>query len=489
MRNQKILALWLASTLTLFAATTSAQNTTDTRPWGTALANAPGAFGGLSQPGPAEKGIFLPSFGNWFDLGNPGWGLDIQRVGNLLFVVWFIYRADGTPIWYVAVGELTDMTWTGIIDVFSWNPGTSTATPTNVGTMTITWSDETTATVSWTLNGQPGGADIEFAAFAAGPTLANMSGHYFPFFTPGWGFTLLTQGDVTVMTIYFYRNGAPIWAQGVVGTPGFNPVMVLNYFFAPDLCPECLDRKGSKSGPTVDGLGAVDVRYNPGVPTDVTVFVTSFTNSPVPNPFADIELFPGFLGTSSSIVSAYQDNFDGEYGGIIKQLPDCVPFRIDPGVWQTTPVNTNMFDTRYFHNMPTDGYFDVYDDINCTTRWRLQGPDLQLHDVGLAASFTGGSAVQIRIGAMIPNVFDNGTDSCDEWFGATFYGQKQIAFDGPNLSELAVQGTGSTRGDVLFCTDNFRDYLRVGYLNVDFGNQDFVDNPGDFSQIDMILTY
>ncbi|TDJ31276.1 MAG: hypothetical protein E2O56_07470 [Gammaproteobacteria bacterium] len=490
MQKQKILGLWLAGALTLLAATTSAQTTTNTEPWRTALSGVPGGFGALSQAEPAEKGIFLPTFGNWFDLANPGWGLDIQRVGDLLFVVWFIYRADGTPIWYVAVGELTGMSWTGTIDVFSWNVGTSTATPTNVGTMTITWSDETMAAVTWTLNGQPGGADIEFATFATGPTLANLTGHYFPFFFPGWGFTLLTQGDVTVMTIYFYRNGEPIWAQGVVGTPGFSSEILMNYFFAPDLCPECLSRKGAKGAPIVDGLGTLYVQYNPGVPTDVTVLVDElFAGSPVPNTFADIEFGPNSLGTSSSITSAYQDNFDPDYGGLPSQLPTCVEIKFDPGAWEAMPINTDVFSSRFFRNVPTNGYFDVYDDPGCTSRWQLMGPDLQMHNVGLAASFTGDSGVQLRVGAMILGVFDDGVNTCDEWFGLTFFGSKEAVFDGQMLESLEIHGTGATRGDVFFCTDGLRVYVRFGVTNVDFTNQEFVMDPNAHSQLELVLQF
>jgi len=487
MRYHKILALCLAASMAVCAAGGAVA---ETRLPAATLAKAPGAFGTLAHATEAEKGAFLPLFGNWFDTTTPGWGLDIQRVGDLLFVVWFIYRADGTPIWYVAVGTLTDMSWTGNIDVFSWNAGTQTATPTSVGTMTIVWSDDSNAAVTWTLNGNDGGANIEFAAFAPGSTLANMTGHYFPFFTPGWGFTLLTQGDVTVMTMYFYKNGEPIWAQGVTTTAGFSPSMIMNYFFSTELCPECLSRKSVKSLPTVQGLGEINPQYNPGLPSDVAVQVDAiFSNSPILDPFEDIEVFVNYLGTSSGITGAYQDNFDEDYGGLTDQLPTCVEIKTDPGAWQTPPVNTNTFTMRYFHNVPQNGYFDVYDDANCTTRWRLPGPDQQMHDVGLAASFTGEDALQLRFGAMIPNVFDNGTDSCDQWFGVSFYGAKQATLDGPNLTELAIQGTGAAQGDVFFCTDNFRDYLQVGISPTNFANQEFLEDPEDFSQLELRIMF
>jgi hypothetical protein len=210
-----------------------------------------------------------------------------------------------------------------------------------------------------------------------------------------------------------------------------------------------------------------------------------FSNSPIVEPFEDIEVFVNYLGTSSAIIGAYQDNFDEDYGGLAEQLPTCVEIKTDPGAWQTPPVNTNTSTMRYFHNMPTDGYFDVYDDANCTTRWRIVGPDQQMHDVGLAASFTGGSGVQLRFGAMF-NVFDDGVDRCDEWFGVSFYGAKQAAFDGENLTELAIQGTGAAQGDVFFCLpDNFRDYIQIGVTFTDFTNQEFLEDPEDFFQFEL----
>ncbi|TDJ35901.1 MAG: hypothetical protein E2O56_00400 [Gammaproteobacteria bacterium] len=400
-----------------------------------------------------EKGAFIPSLGNWFAPLTVGWGLDIQIVGNLLFVVWFTYLADGSPIWYVVVGELDGMGWTGDIDVFSWDSNTQTAENTTVGSMTINWSDEDNASVSWTLNGQPGQANVTFSRFNPDPALANLTGHYFPFSTPGWGFTLLTQGDVTVLTIYFYKDGEPVWAQGVSGTPGFNHLITLLLFNAPSLCPSCLGTPKGDNNFTTEPIQDMDVFYNPDTPVNVMIqqHVAPVKGGPLgPDPFGDINL--GFSAvTAQSITSAYADAFDPTYAALldIGFGSDCLPFEYDIGIFDIPPMALGVTQTAYALLDPTTGGgLPVYTDQNCSFPFNFVNPfakggqdDVQseIHGVG-----TGDGGAQITWSAEFIDPFGKG-DETRFREGVAMYGYEQLAFQAQVIVGLALFYHGVTR--------------------------------------------
>jgi hypothetical protein len=90
-----------------------------------------------------------------------GWGVNIQHQGDILFVTWFTYDANGKGMWLVGSNvQLTaPSTYTGQLfstkgPAFSaspWNPSQVSVTP--VGTVTITFSDANNGTFSYTVNG------------------------------------------------------------------------------------------------------------------------------------------------------------------------------------------------------------------------------------------------------------------------------------------------------------------------------------------------
>lgn len=334
-----------------------------------------------------DKG-FLPNFGNYFDDANPGWGLDIQRLGNFIFAVWFTYDLDGTPTWFIIVGELDGMSVTGNIESFKWDrfgdPGEQ-ATASVRGTMTIVWSNASDATASWTLDGESGSAPVSFAQFGLSPTLANMTGHYYDVMRPGWGYTLLTQGIVTVMTMYWYSGGQPVWAQAVSTEMGFNQIFELLYFLGPGLCPSCLSKNGDK-GFTTQNLASLTIDWaattmpaGGGAVTAApisyiyeTMGVFSAKGGPLgPNPFEDIFI----PNTTQAITSVFQDNYDPEYEWFFDLLPnkgnDCLPFQYDPGIVDFPAELTGLSGTAYIGTDEADGAgrLRVYSDPDCTTRF------------------------------------------------------------------------------------------------------------------------
>lgn len=466
------------------------------------FAGGPGAFGLLADADHTAKGDeFRPEFGNWFDFDNPGWGLDIQRAGDLLFVIWFTYRPDGTPIWYVVVGELDDMSWTGDIQVFKWDPfGTpgSQATASTVGTMTIVWSDETNATASWTLNGTPGSADVSFAAFAGGPTLANLTGHYFPFFAPGWGFTLLTQGEVTVLTMYFYKDGQPTWLQGVVVDPGFLGFVAMNYFFGPGLCPSCLGKRGqTKANFDVTLTAEIRYEYAPGNPQETALNVEEENpGSPLGlNPFGDI-----FLGivprTGSSFTGAYMNRFLRGLERDEKPPVPCIAFRYRQNLMSADPMPTGPLDTHYFTSeRNADGNHQVFNDANCLNAhmWMARHDGLMYQSWIQSAPTnkieTDLKATQQKWFIQIPDAFQFGEESCDLEEGIGTYGVKQFQRIEDVVTGFTLHATGVINYDLQKCTDMFSFVEYVQFKRDVPRNQEFIDDRENLFMVDVILTF
>lgn len=210
---------------------------------------------------PVQAGDFLPKLGNYFNEDEPGWGLDIQladpvRFGadNLIFVIWFTYREDGTPVWYLAVGQLDGMSWSGNLDVFTYDRALLEATAESIGTVSIEWSNESDAVFSWDLDGLTqkgtitGQREVSFAQFSSGPTRVDYTGHHFNASLPGYGISLLTLGHVSVGTLYFYDgDGQAVWTQGVDTDTDLRLELDMQYFTGTDLCPACLS-DDAKSG-------------------------------------------------------------------------------------------------------------------------------------------------------------------------------------------------------------------------------------------------
>jgi len=89
-----------------------------------------------------------------------GWGLNITHQGDILFVTWFTYDLDGTPLWLSATAQKTAAaTYSGTLcrttgpafDAAPWNP--SAVNVTQVGTATLTFANGNHATFAYTVNG------------------------------------------------------------------------------------------------------------------------------------------------------------------------------------------------------------------------------------------------------------------------------------------------------------------------------------------------
>ena len=89
-----------------------------------------------------------------------GWGLNITHQGNTLFVTWFTYDLNGSPLWLSATLQQTAATtYSGALNrttgpafnATPWNPANVTVSP--VGNATLTFADGNHATFAYTVNG------------------------------------------------------------------------------------------------------------------------------------------------------------------------------------------------------------------------------------------------------------------------------------------------------------------------------------------------
>jgi hypothetical protein len=88
-----------------------------------------------------------------------GWGINITHQGTTLFVTWFTYDLDGSPLWLSGTAQQTAATtYAGPLNRTSgpafnaipWNPAGVALT--QVGTMTLTFADGNHATFAYTVN-------------------------------------------------------------------------------------------------------------------------------------------------------------------------------------------------------------------------------------------------------------------------------------------------------------------------------------------------
>ena len=105
----------------------------------------------------------------WWIPAESGWGIQFVQRGAMIFATMFVYAANGTPTWYVALlkppgaasedaAKASTLSWSGDLDATT---GTGVAAPWNpmafnvmkVGTMTWTPTNATSGTLVYSVNG------------------------------------------------------------------------------------------------------------------------------------------------------------------------------------------------------------------------------------------------------------------------------------------------------------------------------------------------
>jgi hypothetical protein len=181
-----------------------------------------------------------PSRGMYWDRSRSGHGFDLQRVGDIWFVLLYSYRDDDTPLWYLATGVFDGGVFTGKASQFDYDAGRlppQQAIPGTGGPLRIDFtaagepgdhacndgvdrsSAPSTAVFDFELDGQQGQWCVEPFRFANGTPTPDFTGSWYNSEDPGWGLTLVTQGDggneTLMVVLYFYdADRQPRWALG-----------------------------------------------------------------------------------------------------------------------------------------------------------------------------------------------------------------------------------------------------------------------------------
>ncbi|HLX29531.1 MAG TPA: M64 family metallopeptidase [Casimicrobiaceae bacterium] len=154
---------------------------------------------GVSQTKPITREVFGPMptcrFGvqpdlskatNYQDLwwndppgSESGWGLNITHQGNTLFLTWFTYDLDGSPLWLSATAQKVGAgaTYSGTLcrttgppfNATPWNPASVALI--QVGTATLAFADGNHAAFSYTVNGVSQAKQITREVFRAPGTV------------------------------------------------------------------------------------------------------------------------------------------------------------------------------------------------------------------------------------------------------------------------------------------------------------------------------
>jgi hypothetical protein len=107
-----------------------------------------------------------------------GWGINITHQGTTLFVTWFTYDVDGSPLWLSGTAQKTAATtYAGTLNrtrgpafnAIPWSPAGVTLT--QVGTVSLTFADGNHATFAYTVNGISQTKQITREIFRAPGTL------------------------------------------------------------------------------------------------------------------------------------------------------------------------------------------------------------------------------------------------------------------------------------------------------------------------------
>lgn len=180
----------------------------------------------------AATAIAAPNYqGLWYGgEAESGWGVNVAHQGDIFFVTWFTYDADGSQMWLVAPDVRRDAggTFTGALfrttgppfDTMPFDPARLGLT--QVGTVSFAFSDANNGRFSYTFGGVSQSKPIVRQVFGPLPTCTAGGTHGTPFNVQdlwyageserGWGVNLTQQGDIVFATWFTYdAAGRGMW--------------------------------------------------------------------------------------------------------------------------------------------------------------------------------------------------------------------------------------------------------------------------------------
>jgi hypothetical protein len=199
-------------------------------------------------PRDAER-RYRPVAGGWANPDRLGHGFDLQRIGDQLSLIWYTFRADGSPTWYLATGPLRHGSWSAPLLAFHWNG--SSASHAEVGQARLDFDGERQATFAWTLPDSQGSEPIEPLAVGTSSETQFPTAAWYPPSQDGWGLSITRQGEVDYVIAFIYdQTGAPAWMAGATLDPAQPTRYAMQRFDGPTRCPGC---PGADDASAVEG--------------------------------------------------------------------------------------------------------------------------------------------------------------------------------------------------------------------------------------------
>jgi hypothetical protein len=156
----------------------------------------------------------------WWNEAEPGWGINLNHQGQILFATLFTYETGGAPLWLVLANgaKQADGSFQGTLYRMSgpafnapWTP----ATPTEVGTMRLAFTGAYAGRLTYTVNGVTVAKDIQRQRFSPKTTVCswsvfdrtyalNFQDLWWNPGEPGWGVNFAHQGNTLFATLFTY---------------------------------------------------------------------------------------------------------------------------------------------------------------------------------------------------------------------------------------------------------------------------------------------
>ncbi|MCB1607296.1 MAG: hypothetical protein KDI71_10005 [Xanthomonadales bacterium] len=189
-----------------------------------------------SDPANPESSTLKPRPGLWFNPARSGHGFDLQFSGPNMFVLWYTYEDDGTPVWYLASAPYA-APWVADLNRFTWNPDTGFVDFVTVGQLSLSFSDARSGEFTWSIGERSGVEPVQPLTGQTAFSLPDRTGAWYREAEPGWGLSVHTDGDLRVAILYFYdADNQPRWTLG----QGLNSdEEVLPMWSFTGFCPDC----------------------------------------------------------------------------------------------------------------------------------------------------------------------------------------------------------------------------------------------------------
>ncbi len=208
-----------------------------------------------SNPANASDTTLRPKTGLWYNPDRNGHGIDVQIAGANLFVIWYTYREDKTPVWYLASSTYQD-NWQADLLEFTWDFTSNTTTSQNIGSVQFDFTDASHAQFSWQIGENSGSEAMQRLSISNQFGSKQLTGTYYNPQNSGWGLSVHEEGSSQVAVIYYYDElGQARWSLGSGNNTANSTFSMLSF---KGFCPHCAYEE-----PSNQVIGQVSMAFEP----------------------------------------------------------------------------------------------------------------------------------------------------------------------------------------------------------------------------------